>query len=156
MLLTLSVSFSYSVKSVSSYLEDVSLLSSVSLAVAPLSLIVSCSPSPVPSPSFLTFSLSPCLIGTGLVSQRRCVQIQLVCVMLCCLVLLSNGRSGQESSWTRTHAQTHTHTQARGKSSQRLTIHSPHYHIACLLERTGPGEGEICAVVSPWSAIQAP
>lgn len=90
-----------------------------------------------PSP----LSLSPCLIGTGLFSQWRCVQIQLVYVMLCCLVLLSNGHSGQESSWTHTHA--------RGK---RLTIHSLHYHIACLSERTGPG----CAVVLPWSAIQAP
>lgn len=87
-----------------------------------------------PSP----FYLCSCLIGTGFSSLWRCVQIQLVCVMLCCLVLFSNGHSGQESSWTRTHAQTHIHV-ARGKSSQRLTIHSPHYHTACLSERTGSG-----------------
>lgn len=85
-----------------------------------------------PSP----FYLFSCLIGTGLFSLWRCVQIQLVCVMLCCLVLFSNGHSGQESSWTRTHAQTHIHV-AKGKSSQRLTIHSPHYHTARLSERTG-------------------
>lgn len=55
----------YSVKSVSSYLQDGSLSSSVSLAVAPLSLAISHSPPSITSPSFLTFSLShwhrPCL-----------------------------------------------------------------------------------------------
>lgn len=102
------------------------------------SLSLSLTPSP--------FCLSPCLIGTGLLSLWRCVQIQLVCVMLCCLLLLSNGHSGQESSWTRTHAQTHIHV-ARGKSSQRLTIHSPHYHTACLSENevrwVGWGGGDV-------------
>lgn len=39
------------------------------------------------------FLLSPCLIGTGVSSRWRCVPIQLVCVMHCCLVLLSNGHS---------------------------------------------------------------
>lgn len=73
-----------------------------------------------------------------LFSLWRCVRIQLVWVMLCCLVLFSNGHSGQESSWTRTHAQTHV---TRGKSSQRLTIHSPHYHTACLSEGTESGGG---------------
>lgn len=75
-----------------------------------------------------------------LFSLWRCVRIQLVWVMLCCLVLFSNGHSGQESSWTRTHAQTHIHV-TRGKSSQRLTIHSPHYHTACLSEGTESGGG---------------
>lgn len=62
-------------------------------------------PSPHPP-----FSFSPCLIGTGLVSQWRCVQIQLVCVMLCCLILLSDSHSGQESSWTCMHAHMDTRT----------------------------------------------
>lgn len=111
------------------------------------STIVSCHNPPPPPRS----SLSPCLIGTGLLSQWRCVQIQLVCVMLCCLVLHSNGRSGQESSWTHTHtcAHTDTHTRARGKSSQRLTIHFPHYHTACVWVRTGPGGGKYVLLFHP-------
>lgn len=75
------------------------------------STIVSCHNPPPPPRS----SLSPCLIGTGLLSQWRCVQIQLVCVMLCCLVLHSNGRSGQESSWTHTHTRVHTQTHTHGQ-----------------------------------------
>lgn len=63
-------------------------------------------PSLSPLLSLLTSSFPPCLIGIGLCSQWRCVHIQLVCVMLCCLVPLSNGHGGQESSWTRTYAHT--------------------------------------------------
>ena len=126
------------VKSVSSYLEDGSLLTP-SCLLGCGTLVSHCL---LPSSPLVSLSLSPpCLIGTGLVSQWRCVHIQLVCVMLCCLVLLSNGRSGQESSWTHTHAQTYTHTETRGKSSQRLTIHSAYYHIASLSEKTVPAEG---------------
>lgn len=119
------------------------------------STIVSCHNPPPPPRS----SLSPCLIGTGLLSQWRCVQIQLVCVMLCCLVLHSNGRSGQESSWTHTHTCAHTDTHTH--TGKRKVFPETHYsfpslpYCLCLSENRSRWR-KICAVVSPWSSIQAP
>lgn len=63
------------------------------------------SSSPTSTPSS-PISLPPCLTGTGLVSRRRCVQIQLVCVTLGCS---GNGRSVQESSCGHLRTQAHTH-----------------------------------------------
>lgn len=104
-------------------------------------------PSPHPP-----FSLSPRLIGTGLVSQWRRVQIQLVCVMLCCLILLSDSHSGQESSWTRIHARTRgqTHTPGQDKSLPRDSLFIHHIAILPVSHReqgqmgAGGGGGGMC------------
>lgn len=106
-----------------------------------------CPPSPLPP-----FSLSPCLIGTGLVSHWRCAQIQLVCVMLCCLVVLSNGRGGQESIWAHTHVLGRAHTAHTQASLAHYSFPSLPY---CLSLRQNRARG-VCAVVLPWSAIQVP
>lgn len=89
------------VNSVSSYLND-GYLSSLSLSMAHLSL-TALHPLILLS-HFLFVKLAQAL------HLSRGVQIQLVCVILCCLVLFSDGHSGRESIWAHTCLNTHLHT----------------------------------------------
>lgn len=131
------------VNSGSSYLHDGS-LSFLSLSMARLSL-TALHPLILLS-HFLFVTLAQALY------LSRGVQIQLVCVILCCLVLFSDGLSGQESIWTHTCLNTHLHT--------HLMFSDSHYSFEALpycLHLTERGwwwcEG---VVVAPWSTIQAP
>lgn len=75
---------------------------------------VSCSPPPL---HFLLVSLAqPPPLSGGV------CKIQLVCVMLGCLLLLSNGCSGQESSWKLRHVPTHTGTRSKESPGDSLFI----------------------------------
>lgn len=75
--------------------------------------------------STITSQLSPCLPGTGLISQQRWEHIQPARVM-------HHDGNGGEHLDTGTYSITH---------SQRLSFHhSPHYHTACTPDRGG-GDG---------------
>lgn len=84
------------------------------------STIVSCHNPPPPPRS----SLSPCLIGTGLLSQWRCRSSWCVSCSAawCCTVMDAVAKRAAGHTHTRVHTQTHTHGQEESLPRDSLFI----------------------------------
>lgn len=127
----------------------------VSLAVAPWSLIVFCLPPPLShflSPPLVSLAQASSLSG-GVCTSSWCVSCS---AAWCCSVMAAVAKRAAGH----THMLRHTHTQRQEESLPRdslfillITILLVSQRKQCRLRAGGGG---ICAVVPPWSAIQAP